>query len=85
VIDRRKEFTNNFWRVGQVLKTKGTERWSPEHIAELNEREHREAYVFFYNSNEGRSRVLVHRFETAARCFQAVKLHNQRLNERHPG
>lgn len=79
--DLRTQFKDQQWQQGQLLYTQITRRWSPEERARSNKIERCRAFVNFSISDEGKSRQLVHIYDTPELCHNAVEGHNRKLDK----
>ena len=78
-IDRRQEFKDVPWQQGRLLLTNITRRWDEGRRIEEDCFERRMAFVSFSSRDEGRSRILVFRYETPEECAAEVALHNTKI------
>lgn len=78
-IDWRDEFCDVPWQQGRLLLTETTRCWSKELRDTTDARERCGAYAYFSAQDEGRGRMLVFVYPSAAECEAAVKIHNEAI------
>ena len=76
------ELANVGWQQGRLLPTDQVMRWPRADRIKAQEVEACMAFAFFTAEDEGRSRVLVARFDSPEECRAAVDEHNRILRER---